>query len=88
LINLYESKKYQEFYDQLRVISESNEKSLSGAIGKAVKLYVQKMSDKVPLVADREDWESILSKMSKEELLQMSSLICELNNTIIQKCQK
>ncbi len=88
MINLYESKKYQEYFDQLRVISESNEKSLSGAIGKAVKLYVQKMSDKVPLVADKEDWEKILDQMSKEELLQMSTLICELNNIIIQKCQQ
>jgi len=87
-INLYQSKKYQEYFDQLKVISESRNKSFSGAIGNAVKLYVQNINDNKSLVADKDDWDKILDKMSKEEKLQMSTLICELNNKIIQKCQK
>ena len=87
-INLYQSKKYQEYYDQLRVITESNEKSFSSAIGKAVKMYVNNISNNKPLIADREDWEGILNGMTREEKLQMSTLICELNNIIIRKCQQ
>jgi len=88
VINLYIGKDFVEFFDQLKVIAEANDKSFAGMIGKAVKEYILKANDEVQLLADKDEWKKFINKASKQELLEISTLICDINNKIIRKCQK
>ena len=49
-INLYVNNGYKEYMDQLKVISEANNKPLSTEICKAVKQYIQNLNDEKDLV--------------------------------------
>ena len=86
-INLYVSKDFQEFFDQLRVVADTNNKSFAGEIGRAVKRYMQDMNNEIEVV-NKDAFAVFLKNATKEELLTLSTLICELNNKIIRKCQK
>ena len=87
-INLYVGKDFQEFFDQLKVIAEANDKSFAGMIGKAVKEYILKANDEPQLIADKDVWKKFIGKSDKQKLLEISTLICDINNKIIRKCQK
>ena len=88
-INLYVNKIYKEFIDQLTVISEANNIPLSTEICEAVKKYVQHLSDEKSLLADKKYWDKFIKGSTKEELYEMSRVICGLNDRIVkQVCQK
>lgn len=87
VINLYVSKNYKEFYDQLKAIADSNHKSYAGCIGNAVKEYIQRANDNVEVV-NKDALDKFLVNATKEELLSMSTFICHINNRIIEECQK
>ena len=57
-------------------------------IGKAVKEYILKANDEVQLLASKDEWKKFINKASKQELLEISTLICDINNKLIRKCQK
>ena len=67
-INLYVNNGYKEYMDQLKVISEANNKPLSTEICKAVKQYIQNLNDEKDLVAEDEEWNEFNKNESKEEL--------------------
>ena len=88
-INLYVNKIYKEFIDQLTVISEANNVPLSTEICEAVKKYVQHLNDEKSLLADKKYWDKFIKGSTKEELYEMSMVICGLNDRIVkQVCQK
>ena len=87
-INLYVNNGYKEYVDQLRVISEANKKPLSTEICKAVKQYIQNLNDETDLVAEDSEWNKFIQNATKEQLYEMSRVICGLNDRIIRKvCQ-
>ncbi|MGY8765769.1 MAG: hypothetical protein ACKVI5_02795 [Nitrospinaceae bacterium] len=87
-INLYVNNSYTEYVDQLRVISEANKKPLSTEICKAVKQYIQNLNDEKDLVAEDSEWNEFIQNATKEELYEMSRVICGLNDRIVRKvCQ-
>ena len=87
-INLYVNNSYTEYVDQLRVISEANKKPLSTEICKAVKQYIQNLNDEKDLVAEDSEWNEFIKNSTKEQLYEMSRVICGLNDRIIRKvCQ-
>jgi len=87
-INLYVNNGYKEYVDQLRVISEANKKPLSTEICKAVKQYIQNLNDETDLVAEDSEWNKFIQNASKEQLYEMSRVICGLNDRIVRKvCQ-
>jgi len=87
-INLYVNNGYKEYVDQLRVISEANKKPLSTEICKAVKQYIQNLNDETDLVAEDSEWNKFIQNASKEQLYEMSKVICGLNDRIVRKvCQ-
>ena len=87
-INLYVNNGYKEYVDQLRVISEANKKPLSTEICKAVKQYIQNLNDEKDLVAEDSEWNKFIQNASKEQLYEMSRVICGLNDRIVRKvCQ-
>lgn len=87
-INLYVNNGYKEYVDQLKVISEANNKPLSTEICKAVKQYIQNLNDEKDLVADDSEWNEFIKSATKEQLYEMSRVICGLNDRIIRKvCQ-
>jgi hypothetical protein len=87
-INLYVNNGYKEYLDQLKVISEANNKPLSTEICKAVKQYIQNLNDEKDLVAEDEEWNEFIKSATKEQLYEMSRVICGLNDRIIRKvCQ-
>ena len=88
-INLYVNKIYKEFIDQLTVVSEANNIPLSTEICEAVKKYVQQLNDEKSLLADKKYWDKFIKGSTKEELYEMSRVICGLNDRIVkQVCQK
>ena len=87
VINLYIGKEFQEFFDQLKVISEANNISNAKLIGKAVKKYIKEMNDDEEII-NTDAFTKFLKTAKKVEILKLSTLICELNNKLIQKCQK
>jgi hypothetical protein len=87
-INLYVNNGYKEYVDQLKVISEANNKPLSTEICKAVKQYIQNLNDEKDLVAEDSEWNEFIKNATKEQLYEMSRVICGLNDRIIRKvCQ-
>jgi|TARA_R110000796_G_scaffold206347_1_gene322719 hypothetical protein len=87
-INLYVNNSYTEYVDQLRVISEANKKPLSTEICKAVKQYIQNLNDEKDLVAEDSEWNEFIQNATKEQLYEMSRVICGLNDRIVRKvCQ-
>ena len=87
-INLYVNNGYKEYVDQLRVISEANKKPLSTEICKAVKQYIQNLNDEKDLVAEDSEWNKFIQNATKEQLYEMSRVICGLNDRIVRKvCQ-
>jgi DNA-binding protein Fis len=87
-INLYVNNSYTPYVDQLRVISEANKKPLSTEICKAVKQYIQNLNDEKDLVAEDSEWNEFIQNATKEQLYEMSRVICGLNDRIIRKvCQ-
>ena len=87
-INLYVNNGYKEYMDQLKVISEANNKPLSTEICKAVKEYIQNLNDEKDLLAEDEEWNEFIKNASKEELYKMRKVICGLNDRIVRKvCQ-
>ena len=87
-INLYVNNGYKEYVDQLRVISEANKKPLSTEICKAVKQYIQNLNDETDLVAEDSEWNKFIQNATKEQLYEMSRVICGLNDRIVRKvCQ-
>ncbi len=87
VINLYVGKEFEEFFDQIKVISEANGVSNAKLIGKAVKNYIKELNDDVDII-NRDAFNKFLKTAKKEEILNLSTLICELNNKLIRKCQK
>jgi hypothetical protein len=86
-INLYVNNSYTPYVDQLRVISEANKKPLSTEICKAVKQYIQNLNDEKDLVAEDSEWNEFIQNATKEQLYEMSRVICGLNDRIIRKVQ-
>jgi len=87
-INLYVNNSYTPYVDQLRVISEANKKPLSTEICKAVKQYIQNLNDEKDLVAEDSEWNEFIQNATKEQLYEMSRVICGLNDRIVRKvCQ-
>ena len=87
-INLYVNNGYKEYVDQLKVISEANNKPLSTEICKAVKQYMQNLNDEKDLLAEDSEWNEFIKNATKEQLYEMSRVICGLNDRIIRKvCQ-
>lgn len=84
-INLYVNKKYQEVIDQITVVAQGNGKPVSVEICKAVRSYMNTLNDKTELVADNEDWVKFLNNSNKEELYEMSRLLCDINDRIVRK---
>ena len=87
VINLYVGKEFVEFFDQLKVISEANGISNAKLIGKAVKNYIKELDDEQDII-NKEAFAKFLKTAEKEEILNLSTFICELNNKLIRKCQK
>jgi len=87
LVNLYIARDFQEFYDQLKVVADGNKRSFAGEVGKAVKEYIQKLNDNAEVI-DKDAFTKLLKSADKEELLELSTFICEMNNKIIEKCRK
>ena len=86
--NLYINKSYQSFMDQMIFIASGNKKSLSHEICKAIKFYIQNLNNEKPLIADKEDWDKFLSVATKEELYEMSRVICGINDRLVRKVMK
>ncbi len=86
VFNLYIKEKYKAVMEQLKVISDSNERPFSTDICRAVKFY---MDNKEGLKPDNQEiWDNYIAKATKEELLDLSTFICGMNETITRKCQK
>jgi hypothetical protein len=86
--NLYIKKEYQKFIDQLIFIAGANKHNLSNEICRAVKFYVQNYGGAKPLIAEKEDWDKFYESASKEELYEMSRVICGINDKLIRKVMK
>tara|TARA_R110000744_G_scaffold28286_2_gene68374 strand:- start:1656 stop:1925 length:270 start_codon:yes stop_codon:yes gene_type:complete len=87
-LNLYVNSIYKEYMDQIKVISEANNKPLSTEICKAVKQYIQNLNDEKDLLAEDSEWNEFIKNSTKEQLYEMSRVICGLNDRIIRKvCQ-
>ena len=87
-LNLYVNSIYKEYMDQIKVISEANNKPLSTEICKAVKEYIQNLNDEKDLLAEDSEWNEFIKNATKEQLYEMSRVICGLNDRIIRKvCQ-
>ena len=87
-INLYVKKENRQYLDQLKVISEANNKPFSTEICKAVKQYIQNLNDEKDLVAEDSEWNKFIQNATKEQLYEMSRVICGLNDRINRKvCQ-
>jgi len=71
--------------EQLRVCCESNDISYSSAICKAVKFYIENQNKIRP--DNQEVWDKFIATATKEELLDLSTFICGMNERIIKKCQ-
>ncbi len=87
MVNLYIAKEFEVFYAQLKVVADGNKRSFAGEIGKAVKEYIQNLNDNAEVI-DRDAFTKLLKSADKEELLELSTFICEMNNKIIEKCRK
>lgn len=87
-INVYVNRMFQEYIDQISVIAQANGIPLSTEICKAVKEYIQNLNDDKELVASENIWDNFYDNASKEQLHEMSRVICGINNRIINKlCQ-
>ena len=87
-INLYVNKEFKEFMDQLLVVSQANNQPLSTSICQAVKKYMLELNDEKELLGDKKEWEDFLKHATKEELYEMSRVICGINDRIVKKvCQ-
>ena len=87
-LNLYVNSIYKEYMDQIKVISEANNKPLSTEICKAVKQYIQNLNDEKDLLAEDSEWNEFIKNATKEQLYEMSRVICGLNDRIVRKvCQ-
>tara|TARA_R110002153_G_scaffold189583_1_gene342386 strand:+ start:70 stop:339 length:270 start_codon:yes stop_codon:yes gene_type:complete len=87
-LNLYVNSIYKEYMDQIKVISEANNKPLSTEICKAIKQYIQNLNDEKDLLAEDSEWNEFIKNATKEQLYEMSRVICGLNDRIIRKvCQ-
>jgi len=63
-------------------------KPLSTEICKAVKQYIQNLNDETDLVAEDSEWNKFIQNATKEQLYEMSRVICGLNDRIVRKvCQ-
>lgn len=88
MVNLYVNNMYKEWIDQATVIAEANDQKISTVICKAVKKYVQDLNDEVDLIAGKDEWDKFFKNASKDELYEMSKVICGLNDRILSKvCQ-
>ncbi len=86
--NLYISDKNQQYFDELKVCAEGNDRNVSTVICKAIKKYMETMDGKVQLLADIEDWNNFIKNASRKELREMHSLIYSINDKITKKAWK
>lgn len=86
--NLYISDKHQKYFDELKVCAEGNDRNISTVICKAIKKYIEMMDNKIPLVADMEDWNKFIKDASQKELREMHTLIYSINEKITKKAWK
>ena len=78
----------QQYIDQISVIAQSNNIPLSTEICKAIKEYIGRLSDEKEMIAGSDVWELFYKNATKEQMLEMSTVICEVNNRILKKlCQ-
>lgn len=85
-MDIYINKENAQFYEQLNAIAEINGEKMAQILGRAVQSFVK---DSAILIASEKDWDRIISKMSKDDLLEANRLISSLNNRIMRKlCKK
>ena len=75
-------KKYKEIFDELIVCSAG--KSLSENVCKAVKFYMENFGDS-PMLANSDKWDKFIEESSKEEILEMNTIICEISQKLVTK---
>jgi len=80
-------KKYKDYMDQLKVCATGNGRSVASEICRAVKFYIQNFEE-TPLLANDDKWKDFINNASKKELMEMNTLLYDLNYGIIQKCKK
>lgn len=84
-LNIYINSAMSDAYDQLQVISDINHhKNFSTTLNNAVKAYIMSVNNS-DILADKSLWDKKLQGMSKKELLELNTLIGELNKRIIEK---
>lgn len=77
-------KKYKDYMDQLKVCATGNQRSVASEICRAVKFYIQNFEE-TSLLANDDKWADFINSASKKELIEMNTLICDLNYKITQR---
>lgn len=83
--NLYIKGKYKEAMEQLEACSKANDRTYSSAICKAVQFYMDNMETLKP--NNKEVWDKYIKTANREQLLELNTFICGMNEVITKKCQ-
>lgn len=77
-------KEYKSSMDELVVCATGNHRSVSKDICKAVKFYMESFAD-APMLAGKDKWDDFLANSTKDEILEMNTLICDLSVKLVSK---
>lgn len=88
-IEIYISKRYKEYFDQLKAMSDISGESMASLIGDSIEQYIRNINEDPHIIIDQKRWDKLLNKKSKKDLLDLDTLITKLNRKIIEKlCKK
>ena len=84
VITISIGKKYKPFMDELIVCATGNGKSVASEVCRSVKYYMERFKTD-PMLASDEKWEDFLENATKDEILEINTLICDKSVKLISK---
>lgn len=82
-VEIYINKRYEHAFDTIKALASIEDTHFNTKIGEALEYY---LSQGTPyIIAEKKKWKALLHGKTKKELIELNTLISELNNTILKE---
>lgn len=82
-VEIYISKKFIDAFENIKAQSHIENTHFSTKIGEAIEFYLSQGTPHI--IAEKKRWKSMLQGKSKKELLELHTLISDLNNIVLKE---
>lgn len=84
-MDIYINKDYRQAFDELIALASLKKIKVSSLIGLAVQDYIRKINNSPRIIIEEEMWDDLLKPLSKEQILELDTLITKLNRKILER---